>query len=80
MKIPLVNSLHRKKIRRFREILLKYHQLDKRMVCLMVSVLKIKSYLRARALKKGNLNQIKSLKKSLKIITVKLFIPPHLLI
>ena len=62
-------------------MLLKYHPLDKHMVCLMVrrfSVYKIKSYLKARALKIDRLNQIKSIKKWPKIITVKLFIQLHL--
>ena len=84
MKIPPVRSSknrHRKKIRRLKVMLLKYRQLDKRMVCLMVSVLKIISCLKARVLKMHHLNQIsqiKSLKRWLKIITVKLFIQHHL--
>ena len=55
------NNRHRKKIRRLKETLLKYHQLDKRMVCQVVSkfrALKIISYLKARALKMDHLNQI----------------------
>lgn len=83
MKIQAVKSSnnHRlKKIRRLKEMLLKYHRLDKRMVCQMVRsfiILKIKSYLNARVLKLSHLNQIdriKNLKKQLKIITVKLLI------
>ena len=68
MKIQAVKSSnnHRlKKIRRLKEMLLKYHRLDKRMVCQMVRsfiILKIKSYLNARVLKLSHLNQIDRIK------------------